>query len=254
MILIIPDVHGRRFWKESVNEYKDKVEKIVFLGDYLDPYPIEGITRKQAIDNFSEILSFKETNADKTVLLVGNHDEQYIDRTFDTRSRYDASHAQNIAQMFNSHMSWFKLAYEHEVGGKKYLFTHAGLMMSWYTRNQRVIGDLTVDNLNRLATFHNGIKTLTDISRYRTWLGDPSGSILWSDLFEKIDDPSDAVVDGFDYQIFGHTQQEKEKGIIGKQWACLDCRRAFLLNDDGELIMLDKREESHEEVEADEEQ
>ena len=34
-ILIIPDVHGRNFWKEPCNNWKGK---IVFLGDYHDPY------------------------------------------------------------------------------------------------------------------------------------------------------------------------------------------------------------------------
>lgn len=34
-ILIIPDLHGRSFWKEPCNNWKDK---IIFLGDYHDPY------------------------------------------------------------------------------------------------------------------------------------------------------------------------------------------------------------------------
>ena len=37
--LIIPDIHCRKFWRESINE--DKVDKVIFLGDYLDPYPDE---------------------------------------------------------------------------------------------------------------------------------------------------------------------------------------------------------------------
>ena len=44
-ILIIPDVHGRTFWhyaKDHVDEY----DKIIFLGDYLDPYRYEGITEE----------------------------------------------------------------------------------------------------------------------------------------------------------------------------------------------------------------
>ena len=52
-ILIIPDVHGRDFWKEAI-ERKD-YEKAVFLGDYSDPYDIEGITDDVAIDNFEQL-------------------------------------------------------------------------------------------------------------------------------------------------------------------------------------------------------
>ena len=41
-MIIIPDVHGRTFWRQAVNEYLGK-EHILFLGDYLDPYAYEGI-------------------------------------------------------------------------------------------------------------------------------------------------------------------------------------------------------------------
>ena len=58
-ILIIPDIHGRSFWKKAVDENMDKVDKIIFLGDYLDPYPWENITRKEAISNFDDIIKFK---------------------------------------------------------------------------------------------------------------------------------------------------------------------------------------------------
>ena len=52
-ILVIPDIHGRSFWKEAVNNWEGL---IIFLGDYLDIYPDEGISKKEAIRNFEEIL------------------------------------------------------------------------------------------------------------------------------------------------------------------------------------------------------
>ena len=39
-IIVVPDVHGRTFWREVLNNTKDK---IVFLGDYLDPYKYEAL-------------------------------------------------------------------------------------------------------------------------------------------------------------------------------------------------------------------
>ena len=36
-MIIIPDIHGRDFWKE-VTAIED--EEFVFLGDYVDPYPL----------------------------------------------------------------------------------------------------------------------------------------------------------------------------------------------------------------------
>ena len=71
-ILIVGDVHGRKFWHKA-EEIIDKVDKVVFLGDYLDPYPHEGILVNEAIQEFKQILEFKEKYNDKVVLLTGNH-------------------------------------------------------------------------------------------------------------------------------------------------------------------------------------
>lgn len=120
-------------------------------------------------------------------------------------------------------------------------------MNSWVKRNQDIIGEPTVDNLNSLTKTQRGITALGDVSRYRSWLGETSGSILWSDVREKIDmynskennvmPNEDSIVDGYDYQIFGHTQQE-ENPIITDKWACIDCRKAFILDEDGTLIQV----------------
>ena len=71
-ILIIPDVHGRIFWKKAI-ELIDIVDKVVFLGDYLDPYSHENISKKQAIDNFNEILSFKREYDNKVIYTSHTH-------------------------------------------------------------------------------------------------------------------------------------------------------------------------------------
>lgn len=46
-VLIIPVIHGRIFWKEDVTammaDIDNHVIDVVFLGDYVDPYPQEGI-------------------------------------------------------------------------------------------------------------------------------------------------------------------------------------------------------------------
>ena len=79
-IIAIPDVHGRTFWKESL-EYLDSVDRVVFLGDYLDPYWGERGVADDILSNFMEIISLKQKNMDKVVLLKGNHDEHYSSKT-----------------------------------------------------------------------------------------------------------------------------------------------------------------------------
>ena len=240
-VLIIPDIHGRNFWKNAIEKHFDNTLKTVFLGDFLDSYPWEGITRKDAIRNFQEILDFKSENKDKVVLLTGNHDFPYINKkNFYTRVRYDSSNAYHINEMFRSHRSFFKLAYEDTIGDKKYLFTHAGLLPRWYEKHKELIGELTVDNLNRLQDTPQGMRALCEISRYRGgW--DEFGSIVWCDIMEMamlaqyLKESEDiSINDGlpWDYQVVGHSQQE-EHPIITKEFACLDCRKAFILTDEG---------------------
>jgi len=242
-LLVIPDVHGRTFWKQATQEHKDNVDRIIFIGDYLDSYDYEGISQRDTVDNFKEIITFKKENEDKTILLLGNHDLPYFIKEFDYRIRFDYENQKDIGALFKENIQYFKLAHEEDVNGKKYLFTHAGLMNSWVERNKEIIGEPTVDNLNKLLGLTRGIAALSELSSYRSWIGEKSGSVVWSDVREKIDDKSsadniipneDSIVEMYDYQIFGHTQLEKEP-IITDKWACIDCRCAFLLDTDGTL-------------------
>ena len=233
MILIIPDIHGRNFWKKAVEENMDKVDRIIFLGDYLDPYPWEGITRKEAISNFQEIIGFKSENRDKVVLFVGNHDLAYIDKkNYIVRSRYDSSNARHIEEMFRSHRSFFQLAHEELIGDKRYLFTHAGLQIGWYKKHEKLIGELTVNGMNHLLGIPSGIKALCEASWSRGgW--DQFGSIVWNDVTDCGSHVNDELP--WDRQVFGHSQQD-EHPIITDTHVCLDCRKAFILNDDGGFV------------------
>lgn len=233
MLLLIGDIHGRSFWKKAVEEYKDKVDRIIFFGDYLDPYPWEGITRKEAISNFQEIIDFKSENRDKVVLFVGNHDLAYIDKkNYIVRSRYDSSNARHIEEMFRSHRSFFQLAHEELIGDKRYLFTHAGLQRKWYDKHEKLIGELTINGLNHLLNIPEGIRALCEASWARGgW--DQFGSIVWNDVTDCGSHINDELP--WDRQVFGHSQQE-EHPIITDTHVCLDCRKAFILNDDGGFV------------------
>lgn len=71
-ILVIPDVHGRDFWMEPC-AHPEKYDKIVFLGDYHDPYLFQvsqKISRRRLRD---KLVPFVEQNKDKVVCLLGNH-------------------------------------------------------------------------------------------------------------------------------------------------------------------------------------
>ena len=66
-LTIIPDVHGRPFWRDAVHTRPD--DDFIFLGDYLDPYPDEGVSREDAFAGLLDIIEFKKRNPDRVTLL-----------------------------------------------------------------------------------------------------------------------------------------------------------------------------------------
>jgi len=242
-ILVFGDIHGRTFWKEpidKINEY----EKVIFLGDYLDHYPEEWEegehTRKNDIDNFLEIIDLKTKYKDKVILLKGNHDEHYSSEIFDNYAggtRKDKINSNYIKEIFDEFSDYFQLAYETNINGKRFLFTHAGVCKSWYEKYKDLIGELNADNLNKLDLSDEGQLALSDMSKYRAWFGEKTGSILWSDVRERFFGANEDI-DGI-YQVFGHTRLNGEP-IITKQWACIDCQTPFVIDENGELKLLQK--------------
>ena len=60
--VIVPDVHGRDFYEHDVNMFLENTDdvKIIFLGDYIDPYPKENITPDSALKRFRNIIKIKK--------------------------------------------------------------------------------------------------------------------------------------------------------------------------------------------------
>lgn len=221
-ILIVPDVHGRKFWhkaKELINE----VDQVVFLGDYLDPYSREGITFDDAVEEFNQILAFKEANRDKVILLIGNHDMHYIKMEFMDCSRLNYHRRQEIHDLFMNNIDKFQLIYEID----NYLFSHAGIYLEWIKKYE-----ITLEELFNFKKFlESRWNTLEDVSYSRGgWC--KVGSCVWADIRESVQNElySDKR------QIVGHTQLS-ENPYITTKIACLDVRQCFILDTETDEIM-----------------
>lgn len=220
-IIIFPDIHGRKFWKDvDIKDY----DKAIFLGDYLDPYPQEEITDDMALANFKEILKLHLDNPGKIIFLLGNHDLHYFSEDFPDASRYSRRLGKTYHDLFMGNKNFFQLAYECKQGNQAYLFTHAGLVIDWFERNMNLIGTNFADAeaLNKFLTVDWGMKALAEASHYR---GDlySEGSIVWSDVRERFKQNNREVTDYF--QIFAHTMLQTGKMIQTEHWACIDCQR-----------------------------
>ena len=230
-ILIIPDVHGRTFWESALKS--DDYEKIVFLGDYTDPYEMEGITNREALMNFKSIIAIKQQDPEKVVLLLGNHDLHYYSGYYYELTggvRYDPVSAVVLQRIFAKYHSFFQLAWETDWGNKHYLFSHAGVTQSWLKRNLELIRKPDARHLNRLLHSNDGLESLAQVGKMR-WGNYPSGSIVWADIVELLE--SKPLPDT--YQIVSHTMQ-MDGPIITDKVACLDCRAGFSLDQEGEIL------------------
>lgn len=238
-MIIIPDIHGRTFWKRAIRGHEQ--EDIVFLGDYLDPYSHEGITPDVALDNFREILQFKQAHPDNVTLLLGNHDLGYLSTEINI-CRHDFARHDEICKLINDNITCFQLCTSREIDGKTYLFSHAFLCRHWFERCKQLL-DFDYNHPAEIAGILNTMfekrqdemfELLSMVSHYRGGY-DTFGSMVWSDVHEvKL---WDAFVDGI-VNVFGHTQVREP--LICEQFVCLDTKHAFVLKDDGSFYEIEE--------------
>lgn len=235
-MIIIPDIHGRTFWKKAIEGHE--TEKIIFLGDYVDPYSDEGIDYGAGILSLRDVLLFKKEHPDNVVLLLGNHDLSYIS-SYLTKCRHDYENHDEIKTLFKENLPLFSIAHEEWVGNRRVVFSHAGILSDWLKENEMLLGQIKRGDEVRLLNevFHQGhlYPILDDASLYRGG-GKVAGSCVWADIHEFTDEFHE-LLPGC-YQIFGHTQVTQP--VITKRFACLDCRSAFSLNDRFEFIEIDQ--------------
>lgn len=275
-VLIFPDIHGRRFWKETIDRFpKDQYPdlKIIFLGDYLDPYEsYDGISKEEAFVNFEEILEYIN-NDSRIVSLIGNHDWHYF--VLLDSCRIDKARERDIEYMFRDNISKFRLSYTIELDDCKYLFSHAGITQKWLEdvtnmakyeverwnpgdgnnyidpkTDEKFIWIEKISHINETKDFELLEKSLQnyDNSFYSCPISmisherggwNPHGSLIWADIHEHLYSED---LKGY-YQIFGHTYSypntiEPAISPNGHSWAMLDCGKAFVMDIEGNIEYL----------------
>ena len=228
-IIIVPDVHCRDFYKPVL---KIKDTKIVFLGDYLDPYQYENLSFEKGLENLEEIIQFKKNNPDNVTLLLGNHDFNYVwQKNWATRFNSEFSPEAHRLYLDN-----FKLFEPYKLIGD-ILFTHAGVSDGWmkYHKIEENIPEYIDINWNIFLYGAVGPKEesylpIFDCGKIRGgW--EKYGGIFWNDVREM------DYLNPIDYvQIFGHTQlgltgdtiEMKNEPFKGKPRYCCDSRSIFV--------------------------
>jgi hypothetical protein len=176
--LSIGDIHGKDCWKKithnSYDEYRDwktavnhgatpdsdywrdypfmQADRIIFVGDYVDSFDISSV---EILHNLKEIIEFKKVLGDRVVLLLGNHDIQYIFKGHGC-SGYRPEMQHDLYQLFRENRELFQAAYQ--IGNT--LWTHAGVTYGWLkemrkemfnTVRSKKISDVAEDRTYTLA-------------------------------------------------------------------------------------------------------
>lgn len=223
-ILVIADLHWKDVWKDMVENLT--FDKVVFLWDYMDSFTIKD---KQMITNLREIIQYKRENIDNTILLLGNHDVQYI-WEWNQCSWYRPSIAAAAKIIFENDIKFFKICHEEE----GYLFSHAGFTKWWEKHNEADIDNLYPDGfysyeqLNAFLFTHWN-KMFFQCWRSRGW-GDKFSWPLWADRSETMEDWIDST--GL-IQVVWHTPVPKK--VILPHIIYCDC----LENWDGKPLLID---------------
>lgn len=219
--LIIPDIHQNiRFAELALSRWEDKVDTIVFLGDYFDCF--EDIDNKNYFSIQKTCVWLNETwkrLGKKGIWLIGNHDVSYLSSYIPNSYRIRknsffgcSGYTNNKSSEINKNLSpEFVSDLELCCKVNGYIVSHAGFH---YNNFQPLSSEL--ENVKRLynewesdkhSFYNQAFHWIWDIGRCRYGLSDV-GSPVWLDWnYEFVDIPGLP-------QIVGHTNGEthRQKG------------------------------------------
>lgn len=256
--IICPDIHGRAFWKNIIPYVKNnKNIEVIFLGDYLDPYPNEMIDCEQSLENFKEILNFANEYAGRVHLLVGNHDLSYILDQDICRCRYNQDIAREARALFYKNNYLFDCFYKvkENTTNKCILFSHSVLTKGAYSdyssipyesvkyyivQMNKIFKSILYDENDNIAFQREfgRICARVPFSRGGHW---EYGSFVWEDFSAYLENDT-MWLDDMDV-VVGHTQVVdpiRINNVLKGTWAYdLDCRTNFILTDNDKIEFLE---------------
>jgi predicted phosphodiesterase len=196
-IVILGDTHGNNVWKGIVDHEKDSTDLFIFLGDYFDSRNPK-ISQRDCLNNFNDILQFKNLNKDKVVLLIGNHDYHWLPDAPYKQSSFDPYMDKEIGDLLTNNINNgnIQLVYEQD----NYLFSHAGISQKWLEHRKLpfdcdIINDI-IKKDKKLLAFHMGDDS------------EDGEHPLQSPIWIRPDTLSKCILPGY-IHVVGHTKQEE---------------------------------------------
>jgi len=225
--LTIGDIHGRNCWKKFADidyllkadedvagyaPFEPEYDYYVFVGDYTDAY---NKANEEIMMNLLDIIRFKKLYPKNVILLLGNHDVNYMltNPWTSGNGMYGCTGNRpemrfDLYELFNKNYDLFQLAFQYD----NYIWTHAGIHKGWYVRfkkqfdglkkhwvtEDKIDGCKTIADELNLAFIHR-LEALFDVGHYLGGYMDVGGP-LWLDKTLGWKKP----LGGY-HQIVGHT-------------------------------------------------
>ena len=238
VVLVLPDIHGRDFYRSALREAVEENIEVVCLGDYLDPYFGDVLHEEGMFAPLKELVELKKSRLHMTHLLLGNHDCSYFYSSRICRHRWDYDNALWYHGFFRDNAKHFSLFYDTCIAGKRFLFSHAGITSRWLSAVGKGNLDQTLQWMKTSLMEFCLDRTKDEVWGYLAHIGEErggnsqSGSIIWADFFEHMD-KSNWLDDENLIQVVGHTQLNYHPASVGSRLYCLDCREPFYIDSEG---------------------
>lgn len=216
-VLFVGDVHTHNYIFDDVNRLDKKYNfyRVVFLGDYIDDWLSSGY---DSINTLNKIIELKNSNKDKYIMLLGNHEMSYLGYPC---SGHQFEQEKEIQNILLKNIDLFNLWYSINLGDKHYYCTHAGITNSYIhgvidrINNEQeyivsnYIRNLDIINKNKLKYLH----LLHKVSSLRGGQ-DEYSSFVWCD---KREHEYFSTLEQYmiPYQIIGHTPVQTVSNISG---------------------------------------
>lgn len=232
--VVIGDIHGRKDWEQIFDlENNHEYTQFVFLGDYFDTH--DPITVEEQMVNFMRILAFKKMNPMNVTLLLGNHDFHYLPAAKEEYSGFQHKYKYLFGLELQKAIDgdWIQMGFCIESKDKQYLFTHAGVTKTWYSKYVPIpvqSPDLEINHLLK----HNPQAFRFVYGEKHSPVGD---DVVSSSIWVRPKSLSEDALPGY-VHIVGHTQMKRITSLGNVILVdTLGTSGEYLVICDGELII-----------------
>jgi predicted phosphodiesterase len=205
--IVLGDIHGHLDIFEEIYN-KENPDEVIVLGDYFDSRTVKPEDQYSCFEKLLEIRKeHKENKVGKFILLIGNHDFQYM-----YGERYSGYNVGTYLQWHDKLNELLKkgvLSFAFVDGVNKTVYSHAGITNTWL--NKRADQNTHLSYLDKL----NFDKyEFTYGTHFNSYGDDPWNSCIWvrpaslsKDMY--VDNNGDLWT-----QIVGHTQTKDQTPIV----------------------------------------